>query len=316
LPKVSVITAAYNHARFIRQCLESVQHQTFRDFEHIVVDDGSSDGTAEILQAFGRGITYISQQNCGAHGAINRAIRASAGDYIALLDSDDAWLPNKLERQIAETEKVPEAGLIYSLAYVIDGEGNLSQNQKPIGKPFSSSEHAYQDLLRDNHIPALTAVFKRAYLEEVGYFNESLPALSDWDLWLRLANRWPVLFVPEPLALYRVHGKNTWDLLVSNGQADRERLLLLKNAYLTQTANDSETKRRRALIDSAFRELALKTAYGLWYRHQYSAAKAYLALAIRLRPRLLKDGILALRPRFVPRLLVGERGTKLFRVSD
>ncbi len=86
MPKVSIITAAYNHVRFIRQSIESAQSQTYKDFEHIVVDDGSSDGTADILKSFGDRITYIRQENRGAHAAINRGIRESSGEYIAILD--------------------------------------------------------------------------------------------------------------------------------------------------------------------------------------------------------------------------------------
>lgn len=312
MPKVSIITAAYNHVRFISQAVASVQSQTYRDFEHIVVDDGSSDGTADVLQTFRDKITYIRQENQGTHAAINAGIRASAGEYIAILDSDDAWLPSKLEHQMQRFEEFPSAGLVYSQAYIIDSEGAL-KDEEPLGKAISDSQHAYKDLLRDNCIPVLTAVFKRTCIEEVGGFNESLRALSDWDLWIRIADKWPVVFVPEPLALYRIHDNNTWHSLVRSGQVNKERLLLLRNAYTAITASNSEAIKKKQIINSIFRELALKTAYGLWYRHQYSEAKAYWLFALRVRPMLLKDALFALRPRFIPRLLAGERGAKLLR---
>lgn len=311
MPKVSIITAAYNHVRFIRQTLESVQSQTYRDFEHIVVDDGSSDGTSDLLQSFGEKITYIRQENRGAHVAINAGIKASSGEYVAILDSDDAWLPHKLERQIQAFEQSPGAGLVYSQAHIIDSDGKLKEDEEAMGRPVSDFQHAFFELLHDNYIPALTAVFRKDCIERVGYFNEKFRALSDWDLWLRIADQWPILFVPEPLALYRIHANNTWHTLVKNGQVNRERLLLLENAAAL-TPKDSDNEGKREVIESAFRELALKTAYGLWYRYRYLEASSYTLFALKVRPMLLKDAFLAIRPRFIPRLLVGERGTKLF----
>jgi glycosyltransferase involved in cell wall biosynthesis len=311
LPKVSIITAAYNHVRFVRQSLESAQSQTYRDFEHIVVDDGSSDGTADILQSFEGRINYIRQENRGAHAAINRGIRASSGEYIALLDSDDVWLPNKLERQIQRLDESPEAGLVYSQAHVIDPTGNPKNNGEPIGRPISAPLRTYEELLRDNYIPALTAVFRRSCVEEVGYFNESLKAMADWDLWIRIAAKWLVVFVPEVLAHYRDHGNNTWHALVKNGRVDKERLLVLRNAAAAIAGTDSDAGEKKEITNSIFRELALKTAYGLWYRHHYSEAQAYLFFALSIRPMLLKDAVLALRLRFIPRLVAGEWGTKV-----
>ncbi|HLE62976.1 MAG TPA: glycosyltransferase [Pyrinomonadaceae bacterium] len=312
MPKVSIITAAYNHVRFVRQCLESAQSQTYRDFEHVVVDDGSSDGTADILQSFAGKINYIRQENRGTHAAINRGIRASSGKYIALLDSDDIWLPNKLELQIQRLDESPETGLVYSQANVIDPTGNPKNNGEPIGRPFADPRRTYEELLKDNHIPALTAVFRRSCAEEVGYFNESLKAMSDWDLWIRIAAKWSTSFVPEVLAHYRDHGNNTWHALVKNGRVDKERLLVLRNAAAAIADTDSDAGEKREVIDSLFRELALKTAYGLWYRHHYSEARAYLLFALSIRPMLLKDAVLALRLRFIPRLVAGEWGTKAF----
>jgi glycosyltransferase involved in cell wall biosynthesis len=315
LPKVSIITAAYNHVRFVRQSLESVQSQTYRDFEHVVVDDGSSDGTADILQSFEGKINYIRQENRGTHAAINRGIRAASGEYIALLDSDDVWLPNKLERQIQRLDESPEAGLVYSQAYVIDPTGNPKNNGEPIGRPISDPRRTFEELLKDNYIPALTAVFRRSCVEEVGYFNESLKAMSDWDLWIRIVAKWSVAFVPEVLAHYRDHGNNAWHALVKNGRVNKERLLVLRNAAAAIANGDPDAGKKREIINSIFRELALKTAYGLWYRHHYSEAKAYLLFALSVRPMLLKDAVLALRPRFIPRLVAGEWGTKVLRTS-
>lgn len=310
MPKVSIITAAYNHVRFIRQSVESAQGQTYRDFEHIVVDDGSSDGTADILKSFGNRITYIRQENCGAHAAINRGIRMSSGDFIALLDSDDAWLPNKLELQIQAFEQFPEAGLAYSQAHVINSEGNLINDGQPIGKPLADQRHAFEELLRVNNIPALTAMFRRECIGEVGVFNESFKALSDWDLWIRISVNWPIVFVPEALALYREHENNTWVSMLEKGRVHRERLLLLNRASAALSGSITERNKSREIINAIIRDTALKTAYGHLYRRQYSEASAYLLFALRRQPMLLKDALFALRLRLIAKILVGERGAK------
>src|SRR5450759_1882450 len=98
--RVSVIIPSYNHERYIRQCVDSVLCQSRKDFEVIVVDDGSTDGTPDILRGFGEKITFIRQENRGTQAARNVGIQASTGEFVALLDSDDAWLPEKLQRQM------------------------------------------------------------------------------------------------------------------------------------------------------------------------------------------------------------------------
>ncbi len=301
MPRVSIITAAYNHARFIRQAIESAQGQTYRDFEHVVVDDGSSDGTAEVLRSFGDRISYIRQDNCGAHAALNRAIRESSGELIALLDSDDAWLPNKLERQVEAFERHPGAGLVYSQASLIDDTGRISNNSAPIGKPLTDPLHSLSDLLNENHIPTLTAIFKRECIDEVGYFDESFKAMADWDLWLRISARWPIIFVPEPLALYRVHDNNAGKSLFESGRVFRERLLLLRNAEKNASGNSRE------VIRAKLSQTALRTTYGFCYRRQFAKARAYFLFALQLHPLLLRDALVSLRPRYIARLLAGER---------
>jgi len=310
LPKVSVITAAYNHVEYIRQSVESVHAQTYRDFEHIVVDDGSTDGTADVLKDFGDQITYIRQDNRGAHAAINVGIRASSGEYIAILDSDDAWLPDKLEHQMRAFEQYPEAGLVYSQAYLIDSKSNLQNDRVPIGRPFSDSCRAFQELLIENKIPVLTALFRRTCVKDVGLFCETLKALSDWDLWLRISAKWPVIFVPEPLALYRIHENNTWHSLLQSGRVDRERLLLLDRAAAVLSGDTLEEKRSREIIHAAFGDTVLSTTFEYCCRHQYSEAKSYLLFARHLRPLPWKDRRVI---RLVAKLLLGQRGTEAIR---
>jgi GT2 family glycosyltransferase len=256
LPKISIITAAYNHVNFVRQSVDSALAQTYRDFEHIIVDDGSTDGTADVLKSFGDKIRYIRQENRGAHAAINVGIRASSGEYVAILDSDDVWLPNKLERQMKVFERNPEAGLVYSLAYAIDSEGRLVEAEKIVGEPLTCPNHAFEELALKSPIPALTAIFRRRSVDEVGLFDESLKAVADWELWLRIADKWPVFCIPEPLALYRIHSNNTTHLLRRTGRIFEEMLLALEKA--------SPSFSRRAREMPRLKEIATAGIQSYW----------------------------------------------------
>ena len=318
MPKVSVITAAYNHVRFIRQSVESVQAQIYRDFEHIVVDDGSSDGTADVLKSFGNRITYIRQENRGAHAAINEGIRRSSGDYIAIVDSDDAWLPNKLERQVEVLEKSPGAGMVYSLAYFINSEGVVEDHEWLMGTPFDDPNLVFEELLEVNRIPIVTALVKRSCIDEVGFFSETFKALSDWDMWLRISAKWPIIFIPEKLALYRVHENNAWHSLLKSGRVNRERLLLLQTATAAMAGTTRESKETRNRIKAAFGNRILYTTYDYCRRHEYGELIRYLLFALKQNPLYLRDVVFAARihptllkkngfVRVVPKLVLGER---------
>jgi glycosyltransferase involved in cell wall biosynthesis len=309
LPKVSIITAAYNHKEFVRSSVESALNQTYRDFEHIVVDDGSSDGTAEVLQSFGNRIKYIRQENRGTAAAINAGIRASAGEYIAILDSDDAWLPQKLERQMPVFDQFPDTAVVYSHAYVIDGEGKVKEGDL-LGQPFSS-DGAFADFLRYDPIPVLTAVVRKDCVDKLGGFNERLSAISDWDLWVRISARWPIAFVPEPLALYRIHGRNAHLTLIENGHVDRERLRMLRDAPAWLSGNALEIERKKARLNAMFSHVVLQQSYGFLCRSQYSKTMTYLAFAFKLRPALLKDVPAALR--LNPQMLTIRKSFRVMR---
>jgi glycosyltransferase involved in cell wall biosynthesis len=287
LPKVSVITAAYNHVQFVRQAVESVLNQTYRDFEYIVVDDGSSDGTAEVLKSFGDRIHYIRKENKGVASARNHGIRKSSGDYIAILDSDDAWMPNKLERQMPTFEERPETAVVYSQACIIDAAGKRNSDDL-LGEPLNP-ETAFDDLLRHDPIPVLTAIVKRKCIDELGGFTEPLTAISDWDLWVRISTRWPIAFIPEPLAFYRIHGRNSYITLNNSGQVNRQHLLMLRDTTNALSGNRFEIKSKKERLEATFAYLVLQQAYGLLSRSQYSEAVDYLAFAFNLRPALLKD---------------------------
>jgi glycosyltransferase involved in cell wall biosynthesis len=289
VPKVSVITAAYNHVGFVRQSVESVLNQTYKDFEHIVVDDGSTDGTAEVLRSFGAQIKYFRQQNCGTPAAINRGIRESSGEYIAILDSDDVWLPEKLDRQMRCFAQQPEAGMVYSRAYFINRRGEVSNNSETAGRDVGGLDGAYEEVLRDNCIPVVTAVICRTSFEDVGFFDERLKALWDWEFWLRLARKRKIVFVPDVVSLYRVHGNNTFTGLSESGDVAREQLSIMKGAMASLIGGTREVRTRKRAINTRFAYTLARDVYGLSCQRQFSRALSHFLFGLSLRPAFWKD---------------------------
>ncbi|HYL72966.1 MAG TPA: glycosyltransferase [Bryobacteraceae bacterium] len=200
--------AAYNAERHIAETLESIRSQIYGDLEVIVVDDGSTDCTAELVAKHPE-IRYLRQPNRGQPAARNTGIRAALGDYIAFVDADDLWLPSKLEKQASYLARHPEAAWVYSDAIAFDSKtgrticrvgGRIKLHEGSVLRP----------LLLGCFIPSPTPVIRRDVLEEAGLFDESDERRigEDWNMWLRIAEKYPVAFINEPLALVRVHDEN------------------------------------------------------------------------------------------------------------
>ncbi len=197
---MSVIIPTYNRSRMLREALESVRHQTVKDVEVIVVDDGSTDDTPHVVRGF-QGVIYLTQTNQGVAAARNRGIRAAHGRYIAFLDSDDMWLPHKLEHQLDYLHNHPEAGLLYGRMWSYAVE---TPRQRRLDPPKVARN--FDELLNGpNAVTSSTVIVRRECFETVGLFNPNLPASEDHELWLRIARRFPIAFLDEPLAEYRRH---------------------------------------------------------------------------------------------------------------
>jgi len=201
----------YNASRYIDETLHSVFAQTCQDFEIILVDDGSTDGSADLVtRRFpDPRITIVRQPHQTLRVARPAAVAHAKGEFIAFLDHDDVWLPEKLQRQIAAAQATPEAALIFSDCLIIDASG------QPIGRLSDqydfraidlSGTRGYLELLRRGCFIAYPTAFARtAAVRAVGGFDPIYQYVSDYDLWLRLARRYKVTCIFEPLAKYRVH---------------------------------------------------------------------------------------------------------------
>ncbi|OGO23189.1 MAG: hypothetical protein A2144_11180 [Chloroflexi bacterium RBG_16_50_9] len=210
MPKVSVITPTYNRAHLISQSIQSVLNQTFSDFEIIIVDDGSTDNTREVLDSFkDPRIKYTWQENGGPSVARNTGIKASSGDYIVFLDSDDVLVRNALEKGVRVLDAHPEVGFSYGQAYLMDERGRVFGFRKHRDRGshiLNGIEEIRKAIVNGNHIPTSTIMARRSCLEEVGTFDDAFRYGSeDFDLLVRLARLHSVAYIAEPLIKYRVH---------------------------------------------------------------------------------------------------------------
>ena len=205
MPPVSVVMPAFNAAGVVGEALESIQRQTFRNFEAIIVDDGSTDNTAEVVRRFcemDSRFKLVSQSNAGRSAARNQGILNARGEWIAFLDADDFWFPHKLERQMAISREDPRANFLFTNFYLWDGERDL-RLWYPDGQPLPEGDPTRQLIFDFTYLPS-TVMVRRGALREAGPFDLEMRMAEDWDMWLRVAERgiW-ARGVREPLARYR-----------------------------------------------------------------------------------------------------------------
>lgn len=200
MKKISVVIPTYNRAGSIKGAIESVLVQTYPVYEVIVADDCSQDDTEEIVKSIedDRVRYYRLPENKGAGGARNFGVSKAKGEYIAFHDSDDAWVPQKLERQMAYYEEHPECGLVYS-AYEMLLPYDIRHVVPDLNRKNCLEGNIFEPLLLQNTIGAPTVVMPMRVFEEVGGFDESMRSLEDWDFALKVAQRYSIGFVPEVL---------------------------------------------------------------------------------------------------------------------
>lgn len=205
---VSVVVPAYNAEVYLAETISSVLNQTYQNLEVILVDDGSSDTTAQIALSFSGDTRfhYIFQKNAGVSAARNKGYRESKGEYLAFLDADDLWLPNCLEERVKILDANPAVGLVHTDMVIIDEKGVAT------GQVLQGKEGRILDellLWNNTCIPAPSSILvPRSVLEAVGLFDTDLSTAADQEFFFRVAHRYPIARIPKPLGLYRIHGTN------------------------------------------------------------------------------------------------------------
>lgn len=251
---VSVIIPTYNRLEYLARAIESVRAQTFADWELIVVDDGSDDGSAQMVEALGDPrIQLIRQPRQGVSAARNRGIQAARHPWIALLDSDDRWQPTKLERQVAVLQSEPEYRLIHSDEIWIRRGRRV--NPKKIHRKYGG--WIYHRCLPLCVISPSSVLIERRLLDKVGHFDEGYPVCEDYEMWLRICCRHPVRFVDEPLTVK--YGGHSDQLSRSRWGLDRYRLRALlsifRSGHLTpqqETWTAQEIVRKAEILATGF----------------------------------------------------------------
>ena len=273
-PRVSVIIPTYDRGWTLGGAVDSVLGQTYRDFELIVVDDGSMDDTPDILAGYGERIRVVRQENRGVSAARNAGIGVATGELLAFLDSDDRWLPEKLAEQVGFFDERPEALICQTEETWIRNGVRVNpkkHHKKPSGEIFEAS------LSLCLVSPSAVMIHRRLF-DEVGLFDEALPACEDYDLWLRVSRSYPVYLIDVPLIVkYGGHE----DQLSRAPRLDRYRILSLEKLL---TEEGLSQKQRRAAVSKLIEKCGIY-AKGCFKWARDEEAMLYLSKAEDWRQR-------------------------------
>ena len=309
--KVAVVIPTYNCAQYLSRALSSVAAQTYRDFQIFVIDDESTDNTEGIVATFA--CVFKKQQHAGQAAARNRGISISSSTYVAFLDADDAWLPQKLEKQIAFLESHPDIALVCC--------GCSDVGSEPLtGSTLCVPRYPrFEHLARECFIFTPTVVIRRECLEECGGFNESLKINEDFNLWLKIASRGKIAFVPETLAV-RYKRPESLSLTTTPDEACAQGIAALEDV-IRSCPQLSPAQRRAAnrelavryysygsyLLSAAHRSNLVLTLFAAWRkqpRHWRALAKYWASfLPVSLQTSLIAayrtagDTLKLLRPK-------------------
>jgi glycosyltransferase involved in cell wall biosynthesis len=302
-PLISVVIPAFNSGSFIGEAIESILSQRYSPIEIICVDDGSTDGTREIISEFGEKARYFYQENRGVSAARNSGISSSRGELIAFLDADDCWETDKLEKEYSIFEGNPKIGLVHTDVY----HWLPAQDRRAVveGTRNSVKGDDYVGLFFRNSIITSSVMVRRECLDCVGVFDENLKVSEDWDLWIRIARRFPLVHIPEPLVFYRVHPGS---LTTNKGKMLEGDLLvtektLREDPNLTSRVGFSKVRKRLC-------ELRFGMGYHYFDLGEFGLSKHYLRRAIFSNPLSVKSMTYYLAAMLPPEVILKMRRAK------
>lgn len=272
-PQVSVVIPTYNRAHILGRAIASVLGQTYTDLELVVVDDGSTDGTASLMQGFSDPrLRYVPQpQNRGVSAARNRGIAEARGEWLAFLDSDDEWLPQKLERQFAAVEGVE---CVASYCSMLRFDGALSTRIPYSVEGVNAGAAPWPSLLMDGLWFSQTWLVPKRVVLAAGQFDERMSIWEDWDLFLRIALQGPIHHLPEVL----VHSMVSPDSLVGQHGNRPRSLRILQEKHAQLFAQNKVLKAHHAYTRARFELL-----YGNWFQGWTALAHAIALQPLRAR---------------------------------
>ncbi len=273
--RVSVIIPTYNRRELVQRAIQSALAQTFRPLEILVVDDGSTDGTAELVGSLPDPVHLWQQSNQGLAAARNAGIRRSRGDLIALLDSDDQWTPDKLARSVALLDERPECDVVYNAAAALSSSGRL----QPPARRRAPDGWILNTLFERNFICDSSTVFHRRVWERIGGFDETLPVCVGHQFWLRVAVGHRFGYLPEPLTIC---GESPESLT-----ADRARLLRVQAEMLHRFYEEQGWQRMdRSRVCQTMNRLCLKAGQLTWRQGDIALSARHYRGAVLYRPTM------------------------------
>ena len=291
-PSVSVVIATYNRARFLPETIESILQQRFRDFELLVVDDGSTDDTQQVLKSYGERIRFFYQENRGPAAARNLGIRHARGRWISIQDSDDLSTPGHLETLFGFAEKNPSYGMVFANGAYLGGPEHNRDSIIPKEKSRRLAQQGVRlvDLFEKSIVRLQAALISKKCLETIGEHDESLRICMDLDLAFRIFMRYPVAYLDQVVFLYRKHEGNI---------GRNQDLRLLENIRVIEKLVREFPQAKELL---GMRRIAQRTAYryyrlakGRWRDGDQRGAREAIQQAISLRPLSLKYRLYQLR---------------------
>jgi len=241
-PKVSINLCCYNSEKHLRETLESIVNQTYKDWELVIINDGSTDSTESIIKEYiekGYPIIYHYQENHGLGYSRNEALKRSNGDYIAFIDHDDIWLPDKLSKQIICFEKYPEIDFIYTNFWLY----YESHKKKVVNyRKRQPSGHVFEQFLYKYPVGLLTAMIRKKSLERLdNYFDDRLNLCEEYDLFMRLLYHTKAYYMDEPLAIYRIHS-NMSSIRIKENYPVEETYVIYKLKKIDEANNNKYAK--------------------------------------------------------------------------
>ena len=248
MPKVSVVMASYNHEKYVAETIESVLSQTYQDFEFIITDDGSPDGTVDVIKRFDdpRIKIFCFPKNHGVCVAMNNCIKEAKGEYIAVINSDDAWMPDKLEKQVNFLDKHPENGAVFGYVQFIDDEGNDLGYAHHYNRIFIQPNRTRFEWLRHffesgNCLCHPSILIRKQCYNDVGFYDERFAQLPDFDFWIRLCMKYDIFIMPENLVKFRLcqsQGNASGNTPKNSSRVTLESAQILKNYLRAEVFDD------------------------------------------------------------------------------
>ena len=239
---LSIIIPTFNRSELLYRALNSVFMQTYSDYEVIVIDDGSTDGTAEMLQKNFTQVRYFYQSNKGVSASRNKGLELAKGRWIAFLDSDDEWLPHKLEKQISLLKAKPDYKICHTEEIWVRNGVRVNQMKKH----RKTGGWIFPQCLPLCVMSPSSILIHHSVFDSIGNFDTSLPACEDYDLWLRITAKYPVLYIEEPQI--KKYGGHEDQLSKKHWGMDRYRIQALQNIISGETLNNENKQKAIAML--------------------------------------------------------------------